>query len=169
MRIAAEGLHKHALQVEDDVGDIFRAALDRRKLVTHPFNLDGRDRRPLDRAQENTTEGVANRPRIADFERFRDETGVSRGLALVQHLDVMRHLETAQTDSHVLPPLKVNGENDFLARVKLDDGLLVNDRRDLLAGRDGENLSLEVGLVEVHPNRQLRARGGLNRTVRGVL
>ena len=106
LRFARIRLEQNALEVEDDIGHILRAALDRAELVIHAANLHGRDCRAFDRRKKDATERVADRACIADFERFRDETGVCRGSRRLVLLDGLRHFEAAETDRHMLPPLK---------------------------------------------------------------
>ena len=110
--VARIGLEQDALEVEDDVGDILGATLDRAELVIHALDLDRRNGGALDGREQDAAKRVADRARIADFERFRRETGVRRGRRGFVLLDALRHFEAAQTDRHWLPPCEVVETDD---------------------------------------------------------
>src|SRR4029079_8071851 len=63
-----------ALEVEDDLGDVFLDALDRRELVERRVHLDAGDRGTRDRGQEGTTERVAERVAEAGLQRLHSQT-----------------------------------------------------------------------------------------------
>jgi hypothetical protein len=58
------------LDVQDDVGDIFANAGNRRELVQHAVDLDSRHGRALKRRQEDATQRVAERQAKATLERL---------------------------------------------------------------------------------------------------
>ena len=61
------------LDVEDDVGDIFTNARDRRELVQNAIDLYGLDGGALQRGQQNAAQSVAERHTEAALERFGDD------------------------------------------------------------------------------------------------
>ena len=50
----------HALKVQNKVGHVLANTRDRRELVNHALNLDGRDGRTLKRGEQNTAERVTD-------------------------------------------------------------------------------------------------------------
>src|SRR3954470_16843628 len=62
-----------ALEVEDDLRDVFLDALDRRELVEDAVDLDARDRGTRDGAEQGATQRVAERVAEARLQRLDDE------------------------------------------------------------------------------------------------
>jgi hypothetical protein len=61
------------LDVEDDVGDIFTHAGERREFVQDVLDLDRGDRRALQRGKKNATQRVAKRQAKATLQRLGNE------------------------------------------------------------------------------------------------
>ena len=99
-RFARKRLQQDALEVEDDVGDIFRATLDRGEFVAHAGDPHARNGASLDGRKEHATERVSDRARIADFKRLGDEAGIRSCGSVLVLADAARHFKTAQTDGH---------------------------------------------------------------------
>src|SRR5439155_22959608 len=79
-RMAREALQAELLDVQDDLGDVLLDARDRRELLVHVADLDRRDRRSLERREEDAPEGVADRHAVAGLERAGLVLGVEAGL-----------------------------------------------------------------------------------------
>ena len=75
---------RDALEVQDDVGNVFADTRNRRKLVQHTVDLDGGDGRALKRAHQHAPQRVAEREAEAALEWFGNDRrlacGVSPGL-----------------------------------------------------------------------------------------
>ncbi len=71
--IVAVHLDGDFLDVQDDVGDIFANARDRRELVQNAVDLDSRDGCTTKRRQENATQSVTQRQTEATLERLGNE------------------------------------------------------------------------------------------------
>jgi hypothetical protein len=69
---------RHALEVQDDVGDILAHAGDGGELVQHVVDLDAGDGRALQRAHQHTAQRVAQRQAEAALERFGDDGRLAR-------------------------------------------------------------------------------------------
>src|SRR5262249_20191935 len=69
----------HLLEVQDDVGGVLDHAGNRRKLVQHTLDLDGRDGGALDRAQQSTPQGVSNRSAPAALKWLRRKPSILIG------------------------------------------------------------------------------------------
>ena len=82
------GVHtqRQLLDVQDDVDHVFAHAFQRRELMDHAVDLDGGDRRALQRGQQNATQRVAERHAEATLEglghQARLALGVGAGLDL---------------------------------------------------------------------------------------
>jgi uncharacterized repeat protein (TIGR02543 family) len=89
-----------------DVGTVIIKAVWDYKTYGVTFDFNGGNRRSLDRGKEHTTKRIANRPRVTGFEGLRCKMRVRSGFGRLVHLDILRHFESAQTNRHMLPPLK---------------------------------------------------------------
>src|SRR4029078_12731781 len=74
-----EALHAELLDVQDDLGDVFLDARDRRELLVHARDLDAGDRRPSQGREQDTTDGVAEGDAVAGLEWTRLVLGVRAG------------------------------------------------------------------------------------------
>ena len=63
-----EALEAELLDVQDDLGDVFLDARDRRELLVDVADLDARHGRAVERGQEHAAEGVAERDAVAGLE-----------------------------------------------------------------------------------------------------
>ena len=83
---------REALEVEDDVRDVFDDARDGRELVLDALDLHRGDRGALDRREEDAPERVADRRAPAALERLRREAAVVALLFI--DLETVRTLKT---------------------------------------------------------------------------
>ena len=95
-------LHHHALgafalhldgdvlDVEDDVGDVLAHARDRRELVQHAVDMDGRHGGALQRRQQNAPQRIAERQAEAALERLGDHGRLPLGVGAGRHLQLVR-------------------------------------------------------------------------------
>ena len=72
-------LEPQLLDVQDDLGDVFLDARDRRELLVDVTDLDARDGRALEGRQEDAPEGVAEGDAVAGLEGTRLVLGVRAG------------------------------------------------------------------------------------------
>ena len=148
-------LEAELLDVQDDLGDVLLDARDRRELLVDVTDLDARDRRSLERRQEDAPEGVAESDAVAGLEGPCLVLGVRAGF--LDRLD-LRSLEF----DHVCG----------LPRVVLDHELLVEVERHLVAGWRCDDRSGEVGGVHRQPFGRLmgakRLLGDLERLAGAV-
>ena len=91
-----------ALDVQDDVDDIFENAWNRREFVSHALDLDLGDRSALNRGEQHATKAVANGGAEAWLEWFRGETRKGARAALGIGNDVGGQFEPAPAKMHVL-------------------------------------------------------------------
>ena len=77
-RVIHVELERNLLQVHDDVGGIFRHVGDRRELVKNAFDLDGRDRRPLDGGQQDPAQRISDGRAETSFEGLGIKVAVGR-------------------------------------------------------------------------------------------
>ena len=84
----AVDLGGNALQVQNDLGDIFLDALDGRELMDHTVDLDTGDCDTGQRGQQHTTQAVAQRGAEAALQRFHNELAVTAVRGKVDHLDL---------------------------------------------------------------------------------
>ena len=87
-------LERNLLQVEDDVGRVLDHAGNRRELVQHAVDLDGGDRRALDRGEQHAPQRVADRRAEAALERLRVEPAEPVGERLALELEPLGSLKT---------------------------------------------------------------------------
>jgi hypothetical protein len=66
--VGGEALEPELLDVQDDLGDVFLDAGDRRELLVHVADLDAGDRGALERGQEDAPERVAEGHAVAGLE-----------------------------------------------------------------------------------------------------
>ena len=78
-RVGREALEAELLDVQDDLGDVFLDARDRRELLVDVADLDARDRGAVERRQQHAAEGVAERHAVAGLERPGLVLGVRAG------------------------------------------------------------------------------------------
>ena len=64
------------LDVEDNVSDILKNAMDRRELMLHAGNLDGDECGALEGGKKDTAQSIANGRAEPPLQRFADETPV---------------------------------------------------------------------------------------------
>ena len=67
-RVGREALEAELLDVQDDLGDVFLDAGDRRELLVDVADLDARDRGALERRQEDAPQRVAEGDAVAGLE-----------------------------------------------------------------------------------------------------
>ncbi len=72
--------HTHGLDIQDDVGDIFTHARDRRKFVQYTVDLDRSNRRTLERRQQNATQRVTQSLTKTALQRFRHDRTDAAGI-----------------------------------------------------------------------------------------
>ncbi len=74
MRFGPSPIHldRDVLDVENDVGHVLAHAGDRRKFMQNAVDMDGGDRRALQRGQQNAAQRIAQRLAEAALERFGD-------------------------------------------------------------------------------------------------
>jgi hypothetical protein len=68
--------------------------------MIHAINFDGGDGRAFDGAEENTTEGVADRMTVAGLERLGDELRVGRRGAFLDFGELAREFELSEAFGH---------------------------------------------------------------------
>ena len=137
-RVRREALEAELLDVQDDLGDVFLDARDRRELLVDVADLDARDRGAVERRQHHPAEGVAERHAVAGLEGPGLVLGVRAGL-----FDGL--------DLRVLEFDHVGG----LPRVVLDHELLVEVERHLVAAGNVGDGAGQVGGVDRQPLRRL--------------
>ena len=86
-------LHADALQVQDDVGDIFLDTRDRRHFLFNAFDFHGDDCRTLQRGKEHTAERIAKRDAPASFQGLDNELSFTTVFASFHFLEATRHLK----------------------------------------------------------------------------
>ena len=136
--VGREALEPQLLHVQDDLGDVFLDARDRRELLVDVADLDARDRGAVERRQHDATEGVAERDAIAGLERS--------GLVLGVRPDFLDGLD--------LRVLEFDHERG-LPRVVLDHELLVEVERHLVAAGKVDDRPGQVGGIDGQPLRRL--------------
>jgi hypothetical protein len=94
LRLVAVQLERHLFEVQDDVGGVFDNARNRRKFVQHALDLDGRDGRAFDGAQQSAPQGVSNRGSPASLERLRGKLSVLIGQCLRLGRQALRLLKS---------------------------------------------------------------------------
>src|SRR4029077_11245874 len=97
-------LEPQLLDVEDDLGDVFLDARDRRELLVDVTDLDARDSCALEGRQEDAAEGVAEGDAVAGLEGTRLVLGVRAGF--LDRLDLRAlefHHEGSVTSSSTRP------------------------------------------------------------------
>jgi len=71
---------RHALEVQNDVGDVFAYTGDARELVQNVVNLNAGDRCTLQRRQQNAAQRVTERQTKATLEGFGNNSRLARGI-----------------------------------------------------------------------------------------
>jgi len=103
-RIAVGELEEDLLQVEHDVGDVFRHAGQRAEFVHSTFELDAGDGGAFQRGEEHAAQGVAEGVSVTGFKGFGNKLGVvalGGGFVFGQ---TIRHFETTEADRHLFLP-----------------------------------------------------------------
>ena len=95
-------LEGNLLEVQDDVRRVFDDAGNRRELVQHAVDLDGRDRRAFNRRQQHAPQRVANRRPESAFERLRVEAPEPIRQCFPLELQPLRPLKTFPEHCDVL-------------------------------------------------------------------
>jgi hypothetical protein len=150
-RTLAVDLERYLLEIEDDIGDILDHARHCRELVVRALDLDRGDRGGGNRRQQGPTQPVAKSGSPATFEWLGEETSEAGAVALVFQLNVCGSLK-------ILPDHAAS----TLARVKLDDELLLDRETDVFADRALDNLARECARVELQPRRDAAALSELD-------
>jgi hypothetical protein len=96
-RLALLGNDQDFLQVQDDVGDILDNSIDRLKLVVNAVDLDGGNGGTFNRAEENTTQRIADRVTVTGLERLSDELGIGRRRAFLDLGEFAGQFELSET------------------------------------------------------------------------
>ena len=86
-------LHADALQVQDDIRDIFLDTRNRRHFLVDAFDFHGDDCRTLQGGKKHSTEGVTERDAPASFESFDNKLGLATVFARFHFLEATRHLK----------------------------------------------------------------------------
>jgi hypothetical protein len=86
-------LDADALEIQDNVGDIFLHTRNRRKFLLNAFDFHGDNSRTLQRGEERTAESVAEGDTPATFQGFYDKLGVAAVFAGLNFLEAARHLK----------------------------------------------------------------------------
>ena len=94
LRLVTMELKRNLLQIQEDVGDVFDHAGDRRELVKHTFDVQGRDGRSFDRRQQTATQSVAHGRREAALEGLCRELTVGLGQRDLFNFYPLRALES---------------------------------------------------------------------------
>src|SRR4051812_27280260 len=131
-------LEAELLDVQDDLGDVFLDAGDRRELLVDVADLDARDGRTLEGRQEDAPERVSEGDAVTGLEWACLVLGVRAGF--LDRLD-LRALEFDHECG--------------LPRVVLDHELLVEVERHLVAGWRGDDGARQGGRVDRQPLRRL--------------
>jgi hypothetical protein len=97
-------LHDQALDVEDDVGDVFHHAGQAGELVLRAFEADVGDGRAFQAAEQNSPQAVADGGAEAAFKRLGGEFSVHFGGNLLVANDPGRQLQSTPTNSHDCSP-----------------------------------------------------------------
>ena len=160
-------LSSDLLEVEDDVGDVLDDVGDGGELVQRAVDLHGGDGRALQRRQQHAAQRVAERDAEAALERLAGELAVGLGERLARPRASAGGSDRASSCAmnvgrgrcHVLSPAVgrfhhvracSNAEPSRplasetrrrLLRVELDDELLVDRQREVLAGRQLRRLA----------------------------
>ena len=73
------GVHAQAnlLDVQDDIGDVFKNAMNRGEFMLHADDLHRYEGRTLKGRQKNPAHGITNGGAVAPFQRLTDKFGVS--------------------------------------------------------------------------------------------
>ena len=77
LRLARVASEEDLFQVQDDFGDILHDAFDRGEFVHGAIDFDRSDGGPLERREQNSAQGVADRKSITGLKGLGDEFGVS--------------------------------------------------------------------------------------------
>ena len=91
--VIRQELYTDALEVQDNVGDIFLHTRNRRKFLVNAFDFHGDNSRTLQRGEEHATERVAEGDTPATFQGFYDKLGVATIFAGFHFLEAARHLK----------------------------------------------------------------------------
>ena len=94
-------LHHQALDVQDNVGHVLHHPAQAGKLVLRALELDVRDRRAFQAAQQDAAEAVAHRRPEAALERLGGELAVGVGGNGLVAEHSRGQLQSAPTDSHI--------------------------------------------------------------------
>src|SRR3954453_18627003 len=163
-----------ALEVQDDVGDVLRDALDRRELVGDALDPDARHGRTGQRGQQHAAQRVAERVAEAAVKGLDHEraamlldgfAGDARDLE-VEHWEglVLRRgarlrLRGSCRASRAAVPPRWSGTARVVSRVllgvQLDDELLLHGRRDLTTVRLAQHLRRQAVVVGLQPRGDL--------------
>src|SRR5262245_8870770 len=85
-------LQSHLLEVEDDLRDVLDDTGERRELVQHPIDSNGRDGGSLQGRKQDPAQGVTEGQAEPALERLDRELAVAIGIAPIGH-DLLRHRE----------------------------------------------------------------------------
>ncbi len=110
------------LEVQDDVGDILPHALDGRKLVQNGINLHRRDRRALQRGQQNAAQRIAQGHAEAALERLSNDLGLAHRIKA--RLDFRLHRA-----DQFLPVLFNHGHHPFRRAARQPEGCAPDQSR----------------------------------------
>ena len=87
LHTVAVHFRNNSLDVQNDLGNVFLDAGDRRKLVLNACDLDRGRSRSGQRGQENPSQGVAQGHTVASFQRFYDKYAMGRIFGRVNTLN----------------------------------------------------------------------------------
>ena len=101
-RLLAGVLDHEALDVEDDVGDVFHNAGDGADFVLHALDLDARDGTALQAGEQNAPQAIADGDAEAALERLGAELAVGVSQRATVADDAVGKLQSPPTDTHGL-------------------------------------------------------------------
>ena len=145
------------LQVQDDVGDVFHDARQRRELVKNALDFHGRDRGALDRRQKHPAQSVAHRRPEPALERLRIKLSVRGRQRLRVHFEPLRLLKSLP-QRHVWSPRSATS-----LRIQLDDQLLSDRELDVFTLRQFHHPPGEALRRQVQPSRDAACSRRLDR------
>src|SRR3954470_7253742 len=152
-RLAVEDADE-LLEVEDDVGHVLADAWERRELVGDALDLDGRYRGALERREQDTAQGVAERVAEAAVEGLdREPAALDDALVLALLVLELGNFEIRHGAASCHLFLSFEAE---LLGVELDDQRFLDRRVDLGALRPLEDLAGQPFVVGLQP----RSDGG---------
>ena len=91
--VIGKELHADALEIQDDIGDIFLDTGNRRKFLLDAFDFHGDNGRTLQGGKERATESVTEGDTPATFQGLYDKLCIAAVFAGFHFLEAARHLK----------------------------------------------------------------------------